>query len=162
MGERQGTRENPPFTGGRGRPRTKQETQDLIIKFARENNWGYTRILGELKKLRIQCISRSTVKNILKENGLEPASRQEQCLLPFSVRIVQTGNYSCGTETKNTQEKKHLRHLVTEYVKYYNTKRPHSGLNNMPIRYKSKPPNGRRRVCCKSALGGMIKHYYWN
>ncbi len=57
---------------------------------------------------------------------------------------------------------KHLRHLVTEYVKYYNTKRPHSGLSNMPIRYKSKPPNGRRRVCCKSALGGMIKHYYWN
>ena len=35
-------------TGGikqakRGRPRTKEEIRELIIKFARENDWGYTR-----------------------------------------------------------------------------------------------------------------------
>ncbi|UUO05345.1 integrase core domain-containing protein [Blastopirellula sp. J2-11] len=56
----------------KGRPRTKEEIRELIIRFARENDWGYTRIMGELKKLGIKPPSRNTVKNILKENGLEP------------------------------------------------------------------------------------------
>ena len=43
---------------------------------ARENDWGYTRILGELKKLGIKPPSRNTVKNILKENGLEPGPKR--------------------------------------------------------------------------------------
>ena len=37
---------------------------------ARETGWGYTRILGELKKLGI-AVSRSTVVNILKAAGME-------------------------------------------------------------------------------------------
>ncbi|QQS09405.1 MAG: transposase [Phycisphaerales bacterium] len=36
----------------------------------RETGWGYTRILGELKKLGIASVSRSTVVNILREAGL--------------------------------------------------------------------------------------------
>jgi putative transposase len=43
---------------------------------ARENAWGYTRILGELKKLRIRQVSATTVRNILKEAGLEPGPRR--------------------------------------------------------------------------------------
>jgi putative transposase len=39
---------------------------------ARENDWGYTRILGELKKLGLGKISRTTVCNILRENQLDP------------------------------------------------------------------------------------------
>ena len=35
--------------------------------------WGYTRILGELRKLGITRISRQTVKAILKEHGIAPA-----------------------------------------------------------------------------------------
>ncbi len=57
----------------RGRPRTKAEICELVLKMARENDWGYTRILGELKKLRIKSLSRNTIKNILKEHGLDPA-----------------------------------------------------------------------------------------
>jgi hypothetical protein len=34
----------------RGRPRTAEDIRKLILKFAKANNWGYTRILGELKK----------------------------------------------------------------------------------------------------------------
>lgn len=56
----------------RGRPRTKEPIRDLIIRMAKENDWGYTRILGELKKLKIKPPSRNTIKNILKENRLEP------------------------------------------------------------------------------------------
>ena len=42
-----------------------------MVRTAREDGWGYTRILGELKKLRITSICRNTVKNILKENGFD-------------------------------------------------------------------------------------------
>jgi len=59
-------------TKKRGRPRTPDEIRELVLKLARENSWGYTRILGELRKLGITRISRQTVKNILKEHDLDP------------------------------------------------------------------------------------------
>ena len=40
-----------------------------MLRLAKETGWGYTRILGELKKLGIK-VSRSTVVNILKDAGL--------------------------------------------------------------------------------------------
>lgn len=58
----------------RGRPRTAEDVQRLILKMARETGWGYTRIRGELKKLGI-TVSRGTVVNILKQAGL-PTSPQ--------------------------------------------------------------------------------------
>ncbi len=42
----------------------------IVLRIARETGWGYTRILGELKKLGIGSVSRSTVVNILREAGL--------------------------------------------------------------------------------------------
>jgi putative transposase len=51
---------------------TLDDTRNLVLKLARENDWGYTRILGELKKLGITKIRRTTVINILKENQLDP------------------------------------------------------------------------------------------
>jgi putative transposase len=59
-----------------GRPRTPDDIRALVLRLARENAWGYTRILGELKKLGIGKISRSTVIKILKDNGLEPGPRR--------------------------------------------------------------------------------------
>lgn len=44
----------------RGRRRTPDQIRLLILKLAKENQWGYTRILGELKKLGIRLISRNT------------------------------------------------------------------------------------------------------
>jgi putative transposase len=46
------------------------------VKLARENGWGYTRILGELRKLGIRTICRSTVVNILKDEGLDPGPKR--------------------------------------------------------------------------------------
>jgi putative transposase len=60
----------------RGRPRTAEDLRDLILLMARENEWGYTRIMGELKKLGITPPSRNTVKNILKGAGLEPGPKR--------------------------------------------------------------------------------------
>ncbi len=54
-----------------GRPRTSEQIEKLILKLAKDNGWGYTRILGELRKLGIQSVTRNTVKKILKLNGYE-------------------------------------------------------------------------------------------
>ncbi len=59
-----------------GRPKTNEDIRDLIVKLASENSWGYTRILGELRKLGINKGSRSTVVNILKEHGLDPGPKR--------------------------------------------------------------------------------------
>lgn len=54
--------------------RTAVDLRKLILRLARENpGWGYTRIVGELKKLGIKPPSRGTVRNILREHGLDPA-----------------------------------------------------------------------------------------
>src|SRR6185436_17418433 len=60
--DRKGRSKSP----AKGRRRTAEDIRRLILKLAKENGWGYTRILGELKKLGIKAVSRNTVKNILK------------------------------------------------------------------------------------------------
>ena len=47
-----------------------------MLKLAKENQWGYTRILGELRKLGIRSISRNTVKRILKDAGYDPGPKR--------------------------------------------------------------------------------------
>ena len=64
------------FTTTRGRRPTSDEIRELILKLARENGWGYTRILGELRKLGVGKICRSTVVNILKAHGLDPGPKR--------------------------------------------------------------------------------------
>ncbi|MEL7263589.1 MAG: integrase core domain-containing protein [Planctomycetota bacterium] len=55
----------------KGRSRTAEDIEKLILKLAKDTGWGYTRILGELKQLGIESVTRNTVKNILKRNGYE-------------------------------------------------------------------------------------------
>ena len=61
-------RKSPP-----GRPPISNDVAQLVLRFANENpTWGYDRIQGALSNLGHQ-ISDTTVGNILKENGIEPA-----------------------------------------------------------------------------------------
>ena len=56
-----------------GRPRVRQVIVELTLRFAKENpSWGCDRIQGELSKLRYP-ISDTTVSNILKAHGIDPA-----------------------------------------------------------------------------------------
>ena len=56
-----------------GRPRIRQVIVDLTLQFAKENpTRGFGRIQGELSKVGYQ-ICDSTVAQILKANGIEPA-----------------------------------------------------------------------------------------
>lgn len=56
-----------------GRPKTAKEIEELVLRIAKENpSWGYKRIQGALKNLGHE-VSDTTVGNILKAHGIQPA-----------------------------------------------------------------------------------------
>lgn len=77
---RQDDKIKPKKRGGRtpGRPRTPVDIRRLVLRIARETGWGYTPILGELRKLGIRSISRATVVNILKEARLPTGPERDE------------------------------------------------------------------------------------
>ena len=61
-----------------GRPRIREVIVDLIVKFAGENpTWGYDRIQGALANVGYH-ISDTTVGNVLKQHGIEPAPERKR------------------------------------------------------------------------------------
>jgi putative transposase len=58
------------------RPRIAEILRKLVVQIANETGWGYSRILGELRKLNLGRISRQSVKNILVEHQLDPGPRR--------------------------------------------------------------------------------------
>ena len=51
-----------------------------------------------------------------------------------------------------------LKHVVREYVQFYNTQRPHQGINNQI----PKPPTQKLekgQVVCRERLGGLLNSY---
>jgi transposase InsO family protein len=61
-----------------GRPRTAAEIEALVVRMAQENrDWGYGRIEGALSNLGHK-LGRSTIAEILKRHGIEPASERKR------------------------------------------------------------------------------------
>ena len=84
----------------RGRRRTAQEICLLIVKLAQENIWVYTRVLGELKKLRLRSISRDTVKRILIEHGLDPGPKRGEGTWDECLKIHAESLWQCDSPLK--------------------------------------------------------------
>ena len=85
-GQGKKTKKNP--TAGQ---RKSREVREFVIEIARTTGFGYTRILGELRKVGIKNISRQTVRNILKEEGIEPGpNRKNDCWDNFVKRHAET------------------------------------------------------------------------
>jgi len=85
-GQGKKTKKNP--TAGQ---RKCREVREFVIEIARTTGFGYTRILGELRKVGIKNISRQTVRNLLKEEGIEPGpNRKNDCWDNFVKRHVET------------------------------------------------------------------------
>jgi len=107
----------------KGRPRTQQEIRALIFKLARENDWGYTRILGELRKLGIQSVSRNTVKNILKENGLEPGPKRGEGTWDEFLKTHAATLWQCDFYSKKVLTLKGFRDLFLLVFLHVETRR---------------------------------------
>lgn len=257
-----------------GRPRTLESIRDIVLRLARETGWGYRRILGELKKLRIHSVSRSTIKNILKEEGIKPSPKRgngtwdeflklhvdtlwqvdffskmiwtptglrqafvltfihvgtrrvfcspcsfkpdtkwmvsqahafieqargaylgmeylirdrdgmyvqafEQIFKDIGCRVMQTSpqapNQNAYIERwiKSVKfealnffvifGKKHLDHIVSSYLDFYNEVRPHQSLDNRPLTGNwpgvDDPLTEDEQIICHERLGGLLRHY---
>jgi putative transposase len=63
---------------GPGRPRTREELEDLVVRMAEDNRlWGYRRIQGAVSNLGHK-IARSTIADILRRHGIEPAPERSR------------------------------------------------------------------------------------
>ncbi|HYR44237.1 MAG TPA: hypothetical protein VER98_14505, partial [Terriglobia bacterium] len=61
-----------------GRPLTSKDISSLAIRMAEENRgWGYRRIQGALSNLG-HVVARTTIANILKRHGIEPAPERNR------------------------------------------------------------------------------------
>ena len=66
-----------------GRPPLSKETEDLIVRMARDNpTWGYRRIQGALANLG-KVLAHNTVKRVLKDHGIEPAPKRRTTWAQF-------------------------------------------------------------------------------
>ena len=264
----------PP--ANRGRRPTPEDVRALILKMAAENpTWGYGRILGELKKLGIRKVCKSTVKKLLQDNGYDPGPRRgpgswadfirrhaatlwacdffsartwttrgvveiyvffflhvgsrrvhlagmtanpdgdwmkqqarnvamhfaEQPIKPRMLIRDHDGKFtkefdailqSEGVEIKKVGPRApnlsahaerwvqsvrvecldhfvvlgeaHLRHILTSYVTWYNTCRPHQSVNNEPLGERPQVDEpavlSLADVHCEEKLGGLLKHYW--
>lgn len=97
----------------RGRPRTALNIEELVVRIARESGLGYTRILGELRKLGIENVCRSTVKNILDRHGIEPTADRNRGSWDQFIRTHAESLWGCDFFTKNVWTPKGLK---TVYV----------------------------------------------
>jgi putative transposase len=69
-----------------GRPPVDQAVRELIVRLARENtNWGYVRIVGELRKLGVD-VSATLVRSVLRQAGVPPAPQRDRLAWRSFVR----------------------------------------------------------------------------
>ena len=94
--------------GGQRKPR---EIRELVLQIATVTNFGLTRIVGELRKLGIKKISRQTVRNILKEEGILPSpDRTSDTWNNFIERHKET-LWACDFFSVKTVTKRGLRDM---------------------------------------------------
>jgi len=102
---------------GPGRPRIKQEVEQLIIRMASENrDWGYDRIAGALANLGHE-VSDQTVGNVLRRHGLPPAPERKYAATWAAFIQVHLAVLA-GTDFFAV-EVLTLRGLVTYYVLFF-------------------------------------------
>jgi transposase len=85
-----------------GRPPTHRTIQSLVLRLARENqSWGYRRIHGELTTLGIK-VAPSTVWEILKTHGIEPAPQRDRQTWATFLRSQAHAILACDFFTATT------------------------------------------------------------
>ena len=81
--------------GKTGRPAVRRNIRALVLRLARENpHWGYRRIHGELAGLGVK-VAASTVWEILKNAGIDPAPRRTRPGWPQFLRSQAEAILAC-------------------------------------------------------------------
>jgi putative transposase len=88
-----------------GRPKIVRNMREIVIRLAKDTaSWGYRRIVGELRKLRLQ-LGRSSVRRILKDEGLTPSptrrSRGPETVWQKFIRLHVNTLVACDFFTKS-------------------------------------------------------------
>src|SRR3989441_9019561 len=100
-----------------GRPRIESATEELVVRFARENSgWGYDRIVGALANLG-HHLSDETVGNILRRHDIASAPKRSQTTT-WKDFIRRHMDVLAGTDFF-TVEVLTWRGLVTYYVLFF-------------------------------------------
>jgi hypothetical protein len=105
------------FRKSRGRPRVDEETEQLVVRMAKENpGWGYDRIVGSMANLGLR-LSDQTVGNILRRHDIPPAPKRKQAtswkdfIRAHMAVLVATDFFTVEVLT--------LRGLLTYYVLFF-------------------------------------------
>jgi putative transposase len=107
---------------GSGRPPLHNDTQQLIVRPARENpRWGYQRIRGELRSLGIQ-VSATGIRATLRRHGMDPAPRRSTISWRLFLRQQAAGIVACDFFTVDTIW---LRRLYVLFFIEVDTRRVH-------------------------------------
>jgi putative transposase len=91
-----------------GRPKTAAEIRDLIVRIAQETGWGLTRILGELKKLGLAKVCRTTVANILRDHGFDTGPKRGEGTWDEFLKMHAETLWQCDFFSKNVWTPKGL------------------------------------------------------
>ncbi|MEQ8789446.1 MAG: integrase core domain-containing protein [Pirellulaceae bacterium] len=120
---REAKQHGQPKSSKLGRRPTALAIRRLIVRLARENGWGYTRILGELKKLGLRRPARNTVKNILKANGYDPGPKRGVGTWDEFLKIHAATLWQCDFFSKKVLTPKGFRDLFVLVFLHVETRR---------------------------------------
>jgi putative transposase len=155
--------------GRSGRPATRRNVRSVVLRLARENeSWGYRRIHGELARLGV-TVAPSTVWQILKRAGIDPAPRRDGPGWPEFLRSQAQGILALDFFTTDLLNGTKVYVLA---VIEHDTRRVRIlGTTERAIRGQRVPDGehdgghltvadlDRRRFLRKPVLGGLINEY---
>jgi len=93
-----------------GRTRTPGPIKEIIIRIAKETGWGYGRIVGELRKMRILGVGRTTVGTILKEEGVKPSPKRGKGTWDDFIKIHAETLWQVDFFSKSVVTRKGIKH----------------------------------------------------
>jgi putative transposase len=99
------------------------------------------------------------VRQIFRDGGVRCIRTTPACpnMSPYIERFIRSIKHECLNKMIILGEK-HLRHCVETYCEFYNTSRPHAGLDYNMIAPMPPPEDG--RIVCKEWLGGVMKSWH--
>jgi putative transposase len=106
-----------------GRKGTSETIRQIVVRLAKQNQWGYGRIVGELRKLRIRSVGRTTVRTILKEEGIHPGPKRGPGTWGDFIKIHAETLWQCDFFSKSVMTSTGLRQAYVLAFLHVNSRR---------------------------------------